>query len=245
MCCWLIAIVAHSQYNERDRFVSINPLRNGDGSFMKANNPLFYNTTDTLWAKKRKSITSSNDDPFTFRINSIEALCDANSLNLKWTSIQRQSNADYFDIEQSADGGITWTKIGSTSSIRYQLGNIDYNFIFNKSLGNVDLRVAAVNTAGEKTYSPVVHSACSNTNLLSVDNLVYSTANIRIGAARKQNVKMILINSSGIAVLAREEGLTVGNNSINIDMSGLHTGIYTLVIIWPGGIQKSIQVVKK
>jgi hypothetical protein len=90
-----------------------------------------------------------------------------------------------------------------------------------------------------------VHSACSNTNLLSVDNLVSSTANIRIGSAKTQNVKMILTNESGVAVQAKEMGLTQGVNSTSIDMSNLRTGIYMLTIIWPGGTQQSVKIVKQ
>lgn len=246
MCLGLLACIANAQYNERDRFVSINPLRNGDGSFVKANNPLFYNTsTDTTWSKKRIASTTSSKDPFAFRINSIQALCDLNSLQLNWTTIQQQSDADHFEIEQSSDGGIRWTNIGLLPATRYQTGNISYNFTYNKSLGNVDLRVAAVNIGGEKRYSSIVRSACSNTNLLSVDNLVHSTANIRIGSPKTQNIKMILADASGVAVQAREAGLTQGVNSISLDMSGLHQGIYMLTIIWPGGAQQSVKMVKQ
>lgn len=247
MCIGLFAIAAHSQYNERDRLVSINPLRNGDGSFMKANNPLFYNntSTDTTTAKRKRLYTSSNGDPFAFRINSIQALCDLNSLQLNWTTIQQQNDADHFEIEQSSDGGITWTNIGLVPATRFKIGAIPYSFLYNKSLGNVDLRVAAVNIGGEKRYSPVVRSACANNNLFSVDNLVYSTANIRIGSSITQNVKMILTNQSGIPVLAREAGLTQGVNSISLDMSSLQKGVYMLTVIWPGGIQQSVKIVKQ
>ena len=246
MCFGLLACIANAQYNERDRFVSINPLRNGDGSFVKANNPLFYNnsSTDTTLSKKRIASTTSSKDPFAFRINSIQALCDLNSLQLNWTTIQQQSDADHFEIEQSSDGGITWTNIGILPASRNQTGNISYNFIYNKSLGNVDLRVAAVNIGGEKRYSSIVRSACSNTNLLSVDNLVYSTAHVHIGSPRTQNVKMILTDASGVAVQAREAGLTQGINSISLDMGGLRKGIYMLTIIWPGGAQQSVKMVK-
>lgn len=247
MCLGLFVISTYAQNDERDRFVSMNPLRNGDGSFMKSNNPLFYNntSTDTTWSKKRLSSTTSSKDPFAFRINSIQALCDLNSLQLNWTTIQQQSDADHFEIEQSSDGGVTWTNIGTLPATRYQTGNVGYSFIYNKSLGNVDLRVAAVNIGGEKRYSSIVRSACSNTNLLSVDNLVYSTANVRIGSSRVQNVKMILTDENGIAVQAREAGLTQGVNSISLDMSNLHKGIYMLTIIWPGGTQQSVKMVKQ
>lgn len=247
MCLGLLAVSVQAQYDERDRFVSINPLRNGDGSFMKANNPLFYNNTsiDTTTSKKRIASTTSSKDPYAFRINSIQALCDLNSLQINWTTIQQQPDADHFEIEQSADGGITWINIGTLPATRFKNGNVAYNFVYSKSLGNVDLRVAAVNIGGEKRYSSIVQSACSNTNLLSVDNLVYSTANVRIGSPKIQNVKMVLTDASGLPMLAREAGLTQGVNSISIDMSSLHKGIYMLTIIWPDGAEQSVKIVKQ
>lgn len=247
MCTLFFVTAAHSQYDERNRLVSLNPLRNGDGSFMKANNPLFYNntSTDTTTAKKRGAITTSNGDPYAFRINSIQAICDLNSLQLNWTTIQQQSDADRFEIEESSDGGNTWKSIGTVPATRFKTGAIPYNFIYNKSLGNVDLRVAAINIAGEKKYSSIVRSACSSNNLFSVDNLVYSTANIRIGSAKTQNVKMILTNQSGIAVLARSAGLTQGVNSMSLDMSSLQRGVYMLTVIWPGGSSQSVKILKQ
>jgi hypothetical protein len=247
MCIGLFALAAHSQYDERDRLVSINPLRNGDGSFMKANNPIFHNSTstDTATAKKRRFNTSTSADPFVFRINFIQALCDLNSLQLNWTTIQQQNDADHFEIEQSSDGGITWANIGITPATRFKTGPIPYSFVYNRSLGNVDLRVAAVNIAGEKKYSAIVRSACANNNLFSVDNLVYSTANIRIGSPVIQHVKMITTNQSGTAVLAKDAGLTKGVNSISLDMSSLQRGIYMLTVIWPGGTQQSVKIVKQ
>jgi hypothetical protein len=243
---WLLAMAACAQFSERDRLVSINPLRNGDGSFVKANNPLYFNntSTDTALARRRNSTISTDlNDPFAFRINSVQAMCDLNSLQLDWTSMQRQSDADHFDIEQSSDNGATWTSIGIVPAARSKMGQVSYNFNYNKSLGNVDLRVAAVNTAGERRYSSVVR--CSNTNLFSVDNLVYSTANVRIGSAVTQNIKMVLTNQSGLPVQLREAGLTKGVNSISLDMSSLSRGYYVLTVIWPGGNQQSVKIMKQ
>lgn len=247
MCLGLLVMTTHAQYDERDRLVSTNPLRNGDGSFIKANNPLFFHNTspDTAWSKKRLTNATSNGDPFAFRVNSIQALCDLNSIQLNWNSIQQHPDADHFEIEQSADGGITWTNIGTVAASRYQTGNTAYNFVYNKALNNIDFRVVAVNTASERRYSAIVHSACSNTNLLSVDNLVYSTAHIRLGSVKTQNVKLILTNSSGMPVQVKEAGLTQGVNSITLDMSTLHTGVYTLSVVWPGDMLQSVKLVKQ
>src|SRR5678810_1409928 len=95
--------------------------------------------------------------------------------------------------------------IGTVPASKFETGNGTYNFVYNKSPDNIDLRVVAINTAGEKRYSAIVHSACSNSNnLLSADNLVYSTAHVRIGSTKTQNVKIILINSSGVPEQARD-----------------------------------------
>ena len=245
---WLLAIAACAQFSERDRLVSINPLRNGDGSFVKANNPLYFNnaSTDTALTRKRNATISTDlNDPFAFRINSIQAMCDLNSLQVNWTSIQRQSGADHFDIQQSADNGATWTSIGMMPAARSGMGEVSYNFNYNKSLGNVDLRVVAVNTAGERRSSSIVHSACSNTNLFSVDNLVYGTAHVRIGSAITQNIKMVLTNQSGLPVQLKESGLAQGVNSIDVDMSSLPQGYYVLTVIWPGGNRRSVKIMKQ
>src|SRR5678816_667984 len=183
MCLGLFAVAGQTQSSERNRLVSNNPLRNGDGSFVKANNPLFFNhsSADTMWSKKRLTTSTSTGDPFAFRVNSIQVLCDLNSTQLSWTSIQRQPDADYFDIEQSSDGGINWTNIGTVPASKFETGNGTYNFVYNKSPDNIDLRVVAINKKKKKRYSAIVHSACSNSNnLLSVDNLVYSTAHVRL-----------------------------------------------------------------
>jgi len=248
MCLGLVAITAYTQYDQRDRLASTNPLRNGDGSFMKANSPLFFNNTsnDTLWSKKRvTNTTTTGGNPFAFRVNSLQAFCDLNSLQLNWTSIQRQPDADRFEIEQSADGGITWTNIGTVAASKYQQGNASYNYVYDKKVNNVDLRIAAVNTAGEKQYSAVVRSACNGNNLLSVDDLVYTTTHIRISSLKSQNVRIIVTNSSGVPVQVRQAGVTQGVNSISLDMSSLTTGVYTLTVVWPGDMLQSMQVVKR
>ena len=247
LCTGLLAMNTHAQWDERDRLVSLNPLRNGDGSFMKANNPLYFNNRpyDTISTKMRMVTKASTNDPFAFRIKTIQALCDQNSVQLNWTSVQQQTDADHFDIEQSVDAGVTWTNIGTVPATKFGNGNLSYGYTYYKSPGNVDIRVAAVDAAGERRYSSTVHSACSNTNLLSVDNLVYSTANIRIGSPKIQNVRMILTNEFGTAVQAREAGLTQGVNSISLDMSSLRKGIYMLTIIWPGGAEQSVKIVKQ
>lgn len=247
ICLWL-SVTASAQFNDDNRIANINPLRNGDGSFMRANNPLYYNNSsaDTIWTKKKAPVISSrNGDPLAFRIHSLQVLCDQNSVQLNWTGMQQQADADYFDIEESDDGGVTWNSIGILPAARSKIGQVPYNFVYNKTLGNVDLRVAAVNTAGERRYSSIAHSACSINNLFSVDNLVYNNANIRIGSPGVQNIRMLLANQSGRVLLEKQAGLTQGINSINLNMSNLPKGFYVLTVVWPGGRQESAKIMKQ
>lgn len=243
-----LAIAANAQFNDNNRIANINPLRNGDGTFMRADNPLYYNnnSADTIWTKRKTSTaTNSTGSPFAFRIRSLQVLCNLNAVQINWTTIQQQPDADYFEIEESSDRGITWTSIGVLPATRSITGEVPYNFVYSKALGNVDLRIAAVNIAGERRYSAIARSACSDNNLLSADNLVYSTANVRIGSPGAQNVRMLLTNQSGNVVQEREAGLTQGINSISVDMSSLSKGFYVLTVVWQGGRQESIKMVKK
>lgn len=247
MCLGILINTVHAQFDERDRVVDINTLRNGDGSFLKATSPLFYNNraADATNAERKQVITSPGTDPSSIRIQSVQALCDQNSLQLNWTTVQKQNNTDRFEIEQSIDGGITWKNIGITPAVRFKNGIVPYNFTYNKLQGDADLRVVAVDISGRKFYSPIVQSACSNNSLFSVDNLVSSTVNIRIGSTINQEVRMVLTNQSGLPVRAKESGLARGTNAINLDMSGLQPGIYMLTILWPGGRQQSAKIVKQ
>ena len=243
-----LALAANAQFNDNNRIANINPLRNGDGTFMRANNPLYYNnnSADTIWIKRKTpTVTNSSGDPFAFRIRSLQVLCNLNAVQINWTTIQQQADADHFEVEESADGGVTWTSIGVMPAARSTVGEVPYNFVYNKSLGSVALRVAAINIAGERMYSAIARPACSDNNLLSVDNLVYSTANVRIGSPRTQSVKMIITNQSGFIVQEREAGLTQGINSISLDMSNFSKGFYVLTIVWQGGRQESVKMVKK
>jgi hypothetical protein len=246
ICTGLLTMAAHAQIGGPDRVVNVNPLRNGDGSFMKADNPLFYRdkVADTIWGRTQIA-ASALPDPYAFRINSFQALCNTNSVQMNWVGIQPQSDADRFEIEKSSDGGVTWKNIGTVPAMRTQHGKISYGFTYNQSLENVDLRVAAVNTAGEKRYSSVVRSACDNNNLISVDNLVYSVANVRIGSPKAEDVKLMVTNQSGLPVQLKEVGLTQGVNSFSVDMSSLSPGFYVLTIIWRNGRQESFKIIKQ
>ena len=72
MCLGLFAVASQAQLPERDRLVSNNPIRKGDGSFVRDNNPLFFNNSniDTTWSKRRLTTATSTGDPYAFRVNS-------------------------------------------------------------------------------------------------------------------------------------------------------------------------------
>jgi hypothetical protein len=78
-----------------------------------------------------------------------------------------------------------------------------------------------------------------------VPNPVYSIANVQLGAPQAAKVELQLVNSNGVVVQTREQGLMAGINQVPVDMSSLNKGIYTLFIQWQGGRQDSYKLVKQ
>ena len=205
-----------------------------------------YGIDSTLKTVDPESATVMGGNPFAIRFEEIKADCNMNSLLLNWTAVQR-SDADAFEIEQSADNGRTWKNIGRIPANQLEEGVVPYTYRYNKYLGdNVQVRIAAINNAGEKIYSNAIVSPCSNETTLSVTpNPVRSIATLRIGAGESTSVKLVLANSMGIVVQAKDEGVLKGNNNIRFDMSNLQNGFYSLSIQWANGKTEVLKLMKE
>jgi hypothetical protein len=249
-CLWIVSITGLAQ-STNGREKSGTPLRwrmNGSTEVLEGEMYRNYNSTDTLKAKKTNLNTSAvvGHNPSATRFTSVQALCEFNSIRFNWTAAQQYSNADHYDIEQTSDEGINWQPIGTIPANRSDIGEAAYSFIYNKNLGKVLFRVTAVNIAGEKTYSSLIQSPCTNTTYLSVTpNPVVSNASIKIGAPSATQVKMTLVNTSGIVVQTKELKLLQGNNQLSLDMSSLQKGNYILSIFWDGGNSDTFKLVKQ
>jgi hypothetical protein len=243
VCLGLLGITSHAQSG--NRVMPLNPLRQGDGKMFSSNDQFLFNSPDTSNSNQlNRPIKTGLGNPHALRINSFQIQNDLNSVQLDWTAVQQQSDADYFEIQQSDNSNGNWKTVGIVPANRSQTGQIPYSFDYNKSLGDAWFRVAAVTRSGDRIYSSVAESSIYN--ILGVTpNPVLSTAVVRIGAASTANLKLVLINYSGLVVQTRETTVTRGSNSFSLDMSNLQKGYYTLNIIWPNGKQDALKILKQ
>ncbi|MFL5808226.1 MAG: T9SS type A sorting domain-containing protein [Flavisolibacter sp.] len=243
LCLGLVAITTNAQPD--NRVMPLNPLRMGDGKMFSSNDNYTFSTPDTIKRNpSNRTLKTGTGDPHALRFNSLQIQKDLNSVQLNWTAVQQQYDADYFEIQQADDAGGNWKTVGTVPASRAQLGAIPYNFTYNKSLGNTWFRVAAVTSTGDRIYSSVLESSLYN-NLSITPNPVLSTAMLRIGAASTANLKILVVNSSGLVVKTIETGVTRGTNNLSLDMSGMQKGYYSVTIIWPGGKQDEVKLVKQ
>ena len=148
-------------------------------------------------------------------------------------------------MEQSADGS-NWTNIGIVPANRTDLGEAAYSFNYNKNAENVLFRITAVSNTGERAYTSMIESPCSNAAYLAVTpNPVYSTATVKIGSPVAGKIKLMLVNSSGVVVQSSNRSLTAGLNQVSMDMSRLTSGYYVLYIQRADGRQDVLNIVKQ
>jgi hypothetical protein len=249
-CLSILALTGFTQgTNGREK--SGTPLRwsqNGNQEVLVGEIYRTFNDTDTSKAKtqKIKSSTALGGNPNSTKFSSVQALCDHNSIRFNWIAMQQYAAGDRYEIEQSSDDGRNWSTIGSINANRTELGEAAYSYIYNKNLGKILFRISAVNIAGEKVYSSVIESPCTNTNYLSISpNPVTSSTTLRIGAAAATKIKIVLVNSSGMVKLNKEVGVLQGNNQVPIDMSSLQPGSYVMSVNWNGGSRETFTLIKQ
>ena len=243
LCLGLLAISSIAQPD--NRVMPLNPLRTGDGKMFSPNDQFLFNSPDTTKnVQSGRPIKSSLGDPHAIRFNSLHVQKDLNTVQLNWTAVQQRYDADYFEIQQADDAGGNWETIGTVPVSRSDLGQIAYSFNYNKSIGNTWFRIAAVTSAGDRIYSSILESSLYN-NLSVTPNPVVSTAMLRIGSPGTANLKLMVVNSSGLVVKTIETGVSRGMNNLSIDMSGMQKGYYTVTILWPGGKLDEVKLVKQ
>ncbi len=246
-CLYMLSIAGFSQGNGRVR--SGTPLRwsiNGSVEIMEGDLAQHYGSNDSNMVYTRSSTYESPTlgNPHATRFASVQGLCDQNSVLLNWVAVQ-QFISDRYDIEQSSDRR-KWTAIGTVPANRTQFGEASYSLNSTKNAANMLFRIIAVSTTGERMYSTIIESPCSNGSYFGLTpNPVYSTTTVRIGSPVASKIKMLLVNSSGTVVQSRDTSMLAGTNQVFLDMSALPRGFYSLYIQWMGGKQDVLKIVKQ
>lgn len=246
-CLWVLATAAYAQSDMR---VPSGPVKWGQNSsveIMPGNLKTYYGTNDTATAhlQGRTGYTTAVGGSSTAtRFASLQAQCDNNAMVLRWMAVQ-QFGADNYEIEKSADGR-NWRTIGVVPANRTEFGEANYGFKYNNEDRDAFFRITATSIGGDRVFSSVVESPCSNTNYLAITpNPVYSSTTVRIGSPTAAKVKMVVLDAKGSVVMSRDASLVSGVNHLPLDMSRVPRGQYTLVISWLNGKQEVLNLVKQ
>jgi hypothetical protein len=246
-CLWMLSTAAYTQENERIRAGTL-PVRGIMSSLDNSSRtlPAYFGMTDTAahYRMANNSTTQWDRNPNTTRFANVDAFCDFNSTQFKWTAIQ-QFSADWFKIEQSTDRR-NWSVVAEIPANRTAFGEAGYRYTYNRNIPNAWYRLKAVTIGGDEVTSALMQSPCSNEAALAVTpNPVYTTTTVTIGSPTASKVKLILLNSSGGVVHSSEAGLVQGKNYLPLDMSNLPSGYYTLYISWSNGEERMLNLIKK
>jgi len=246
-CLWLLSPATNAQ-TTHSRVPSGTPLKwsmQGGIEIMPGDLSTYYGTGDTATAFRRNisSPTAVGGNPNATRFASLNAQCHQNTVAFNWVAIQ-QFNAYNYEIEQSSNGR-NWEVVGVVPAKRTEFGESSYNFNYNRNVGNVFFRITATDIAGQRVFSSVLESPCSNNSYIGLTpNPVYSSTTIRLGSPANAKVRLILMDAKGAVVHTTDANLMQGINHIPLDMSRFSRGSYTVVIRWFNGKQEVLPVVK-
>lgn len=186
------------------------------------------------------STGSSAALPVTFAL--FRAAVNQNNVQLNWT-IGQQVNAKNFLVERSSNG-TGWEQVGSlvVSAISNQY---QYTDATNNDVNYYRLKI--VDLDGKIAYSDILVVRLKGllANVSLAPNPTTNNVNISIGHNVSQQSFIINVFNHGGQLVARRT-ISSGTSVLSFDVSNYKAGIYTLDIVFAGGVREShkLSVVK-
>lgn len=169
------------------------------------------------------------------RFYAVQQQCKA---NLKWETLQ-ESNSDKFEIEQSTDGGISFSTIGIIAAAGSSNDIIKYEFLSPLKPGINGFRLKMVDIGGTFKYSTLVLLKCdSKTQITVFPNPVTSQINIVGLPDDIKSVSIVSIHGTNLGLYKTTAG------SISINTSALPSGTYILRIEGAFGLISNYKFIK-
>lgn len=162
--------------------------------------------------------------------------CSNGVVSITWKTAQEQ-NSGHFEIEKS-DDGIHFKTISNIPAAGNSSTEKSYSYIDNNtSPGNVFYRVAEINTAGGKQYTAINRIQCGVlTDEIKIwPNPVQQLLFVNINAATASSINIKVYDAKGALVIARQQNVLPGSNQLNLDVSKLPQGMYSLLPEWNNG----------
>jgi len=171
--------------------------------------------------------------PLPVKLISFNSECVNGLTSLKWQTAS-EVNSDYFQIERSIDG-IDWYEISKVTASGFSNNIVNYEFTDINSEGFVGYyRLKQVDFDGKFEYSNYIY--VSNNNCLQDNNInIYPNPAqeelfIRITNSTSGEGILIITDISGKVVKQELLNLSHKYSLIDLDVTGLSKGIYTIKI---------------
>ncbi len=165
-------------------------------------------------------------------INGIEITAKRQGANVlvSW-STQSEQNSAWFDIERSYNG-IDFIKIGQVQAAGYSTNVQHYQFTDANVVKSLHFyRLKMVDANASYIFSPTIKVAVSggkNQGFLLYPNPAISDVSVALNESTKEDLQLKVTNQLGQVV--KSTRLIKGTHLIKLDISGLPSGIYSVIL---------------
>lgn len=162
-------------------------------------------------------------------------------VNLKWITLSELNN-DYFVIQKSTDG-VHFNDIGKVKGSGTSNTRNSYSFIDNDPVNGTNYyRLKQFDTDGKNALTSIVAVAAIvdlNKILAIYPNPVKNNAEVILSSYRDNDITIYVYDIMGKIVQSFPYTLIKGQNNLNLDLSKLSSGIYSLTAISGNEVIKS------
>jgi hypothetical protein len=222
---------------------------------------LYHFENGTSWVKQTTGVTTSPTStslsyvghtgtfsPFSIGDNTVTLPVSFSSINatnigknnkVTWSTASEEHNKG-FDVQRSTDG-VNYTSLGFVNSLS-STGNsssaLNYSFIDYDPIGLKQYyRLKQTDFDGTSRYSGVVVVTNAVPERLAVTSIypnpTSSFVHLSVASPSREAMQLIVTDVNGRAVRSKLVNAEVGNNSFEVDATGLGAGVYYLSLKGP------------
>jgi hypothetical protein len=176
---------------------------------------------------------------------SFNTKCVNNTVILSWKTLQEYNSRSF--IIQGSNNGNSWTTIATLNAAGQSNSPLDYSYTINQSSYTV-YRILQTDVDNRQTYSPVLHSQCSEKEFFQVypNPVLQNDIVVAVYAsATDKAVQLRLFDSRGALIRQLTEALRPGMNQLPVNLGPVSAGAYNLVVSWPDGRMKAVKLIKQ
>lgn len=170
--------------------------------------------------------------PLPIELLSNNVNCDNNNAVVTWSTASETNNS-FFTIEKSSDG-INFTTIGTVLGGGTSTSILNYSFTdYNTYPGTSYYRLKQTDYDGAtQTFGLMTSENCNSTIGVNIDAFNNQSGNIviLIDTDFSSNYTAILFDALGKKISVTDLKTVQGNNTFNLDISSINTGVYFISI---------------